>query len=61
MQRRDILKEMDYVMETYCEDCFLRHHFRRTYGKTYAHRFCIQHCTVGENLKKIGQTLSNYY
>ncbi|MBO0994809.1 zinc-finger domain-containing protein [Bacillus sp. SD088] len=57
MQRIELLKEMNDVMETYCEGCFLKSHFRQTYGKNYAHRFCIQNCTVGEELQKIGQVL----
>ncbi|MFS0614775.1 zinc-finger domain-containing protein [Lederbergia ruris] len=61
MQRIELLNEMDQVLDTYCKDCFLKSHFRQTYGKNYAHRFCIQNCTVGQELQKLGHTLMKKY
>ncbi|WP_084781797.1 zinc-finger domain-containing protein [Bacillus niameyensis] len=41
----------------YCEDCFLHEHLKKEYSKTYAHRFCIKQCTVGQELKAMGEGL----
>ncbi|KRG12464.1 zinc-finger domain-containing protein [Lederbergia galactosidilytica] len=59
MQHIELLNEINDVMDTYCKGCFLKSHFRRTYGKNYAHRFCIQNCTVGQELQEIGRVLTN--
>ncbi|MEC0612932.1 zinc-finger domain-containing protein, partial [Bacillus spizizenii] len=34
--------------------------FRKEFGKTYAHPFCINKCTVGEKLKAYGDVLTNH-
>lgn len=57
MNRGDIFREMDELMNLYCEDCFLHKHFRKEYSKTYAHRFCIKQCSVGQKIKTIGAAL----
>ncbi|OQP16050.1 zinc-finger domain-containing protein, partial [Geobacillus zalihae] len=31
--------------------------FRKEYGKTYAQSFCIQQCTVGEQMRQYGEML----
>ncbi|NCU17254.1 zinc-finger domain-containing protein [Pallidibacillus pasinlerensis] len=42
----------------YCDGCFVARHFRKEKGKRYAHNFCINECTVGLEIQKIGQRLS---
>ncbi|KYD22249.1 zinc-finger domain-containing protein [Caldibacillus debilis] len=46
-------------MEDYCRGCFLHKYFSKEKGRRYAHNFCINKCTVGERLRKIGQELEN--
>ncbi|KXT21417.1 hypothetical protein UZ35_04150 [Heyndrickxia coagulans] len=58
MERKQLIREVDEILKTYCEGCFLKSHFRKTRGKKYAHQFCIRQCTVGEKLKKYGDRLS---
>lgn len=41
----------------YCDGCFLKSTFRKEYGKTYAQAFCIQRCTVGEQMRQYGEML----
>ncbi len=57
MDRKQVISEVDKILESYCKDCLLKAHFRKEHGKTYAHRFCIEQCTVGQQIKKIGQYL----
>lgn len=56
--RTIIIEKVTELMDTYCVNCFLKAHFRKEYGKTYAHSFCINKCTVGEKIKKLGSQLS---
>jgi len=58
MKKKQVLEKITELMDTYCVDCLLKKHFRKEYGKTYAHSFCINQCTVGEQIKKIGQKLN---
>ncbi|MBG9581649.1 hypothetical protein ABE42_21130 [Bacillus thuringiensis] len=58
MDRKQLITEVNDLLETYCEGCFLREHNRKTNSKYYAHSFCIRQCTVGETLKKYGEQLS---
>lgn len=52
MNRKKIYEEVEDVLASFCQDCFLRKHFRKEKGRTYAHQFCISECTVGEKLKQ---------
>lgn len=58
MEKKQVLEKITELMDTYCVDCLLKKHFRKEYGKTFAHSFCINQCTVGEKIKKIGEKLS---
>ncbi|WP_018660253.1 zinc-finger domain-containing protein [Heyndrickxia acidiproducens] len=58
MERKQLIQEVDEILNTYCKGCLLKAHFRKEYGKKYAHQFCIRQCTVGEQLKKYGEKLS---
>lgn len=52
-----IVQDIDELNEKYCEGCFVKQQLRKDHGKTLAHRFCIQSCTVGEQLKFLGEEL----
>ncbi|MGG3922437.1 zinc-finger domain-containing protein, partial [Geobacillus thermodenitrificans] len=49
--------QIAWLEETYCDGCFLKSTFRKEYGKTYAQSFCIQQCTVGEQMRQYGEML----
>ncbi|AVQ36197.1 zinc-finger domain-containing protein [Staphylococcus kloosii] len=44
-------------MNTYCHQCMLKAHNRKEHGKTYAHHFCINECSIGIQIKQIGNNL----
>ncbi|PJW14741.1 MULTISPECIES: zinc-finger domain-containing protein [unclassified Geobacillus] len=56
-RRKEILDQIAWLEETYCDGCFLKSAFRKEYGKTYAQSFCIQQCTVGEQMRQYGEML----
>ncbi|MDF0727909.1 zinc-finger domain-containing protein [Cytobacillus sp. S13-E01] len=58
MNKKLIRLEVGEILDTYCQDCFLKSYFRKEYGKKYAQSFCINKCTVGQKLKNYGQKLS---
>lgn len=58
MDRKQVLMEVSDILDTYCNDCFVKSHFRKEYGKNYAQSFCIHQCTVGEKLKEYGKKLN---
>ncbi|MDQ0228833.1 zinc-finger domain-containing protein [Metabacillus malikii] len=58
MSKRQMLQELSEIMDTYCVDCLLKKHFREEVGKSYAHSFCINKCTVGQKIKEIGGKLT---
>lgn len=59
MERKQLLSEVDDVLDMYCQGCFLNQHFRKAYGKNYAQSFCLKKCTVGQRLKEYGEKLSD--
>ncbi|MCP3738857.1 zinc-finger domain-containing protein [Rossellomorea sp. BNER] len=58
VDRKQVMQGVNELLNTYCHGCLLKSHFRKDYGKTEAHRFCIQKCTVGQQLKLLGEKLS---
>lgn len=58
MGRKDLLEEVEGLLATYCEGCFLKKQHKKDHGKRFAHRFCITACTVGEKIKICGAKLS---
>ena len=44
-------------MNTYCNQCLLKSHKRKTEGKTQAHHFCINECSIGKQIKQLGNEL----
>lgn len=57
MNKVSVMKEIDELTDVYCTDCLVLRDFRKTRGKTGAHRFCIEQCTVGEQLQFLGEEL----
>lgn len=55
--KQTVISEIDELLETYCEGCLIKNEFRQTGGKTAAHRFCINTCTVGDQLQFLGAEL----
>jgi hypothetical protein len=58
LDRKQLITEVNDLLEMYCEGCFLNSHFRKEQGKKYAQSFCIKQCTVGQKLKEYGKKLS---
>ncbi|KIL44148.1 zinc-finger domain-containing protein [Jeotgalibacillus soli] len=58
MERRKVIDEVEELLNTYCKDCLVKKQLRADYGKTHAHSFCIQQCTVGEKIQKYGKYLA---
>lgn len=52
-----IVQDIDEINEKYCEGCFVKQQLRKDQGKSAAHRFCIESCSVGDQLKFLGQEL----
>lgn len=60
MDRSIIFNEIDAVIDTYCEGCLLKKHLTKDKGKTAAHKFCITDCTIGDQLRFIGNELNKF-
>lgn len=61
MNKITVMKDIDELTDTYCNDCPIRKDLREARGKSGAHRFCIEQCTVGEQLQFLGQELLKIY
>ncbi|KQL35796.1 zinc-finger domain-containing protein [Psychrobacillus sp. FJAT-21963] len=59
MKNSQIINEIDYLLNTYCEGCFVKTLLRKEKGKTVAHDFCIHSCTVGEEIRQVGEKLNS--
>ncbi|WP_442853668.1 zinc-finger domain-containing protein [Bacillus sp. CHD6a] len=57
MNRKKILLEVGEILDTYCTECLVKQTLRKDYGKTHAQAFCINECTVGAEIKKLGDQL----
>ncbi|MEH7441617.1 zinc-finger domain-containing protein [Bacillus sp. JJ1122] len=57
LTRKEILAEVETLLSTYCNGCFLKKHHQVEKGKRFAHRFCITECTVGNQIKSCGNRL----
>ena len=58
LNKLSVISEIDNLLETYCNGCFLKKELKANGGKTLAHRFCISSCTVGEQLQFLGNELN---
>lgn len=52
-----VMKDIDELTDTYCVDCLVIRDLRKKRGKQGAHRFCIESCSVGEQLQFLGQEM----
>nr|WP_230505523.1 zinc-finger domain-containing protein [Sutcliffiella rhizosphaerae] len=57
MNRKKILMEVGEILDTYCTECLVKQTLRKDYGKTNAQSFCINECTVGAEIKRLGDQL----
>ncbi|MDQ0155143.1 zinc-finger domain-containing protein [Robertmurraya andreesenii] len=57
MNRKEILQEVEELLSGYCNGCFLYKYHKLERGRTYAHRFCISECTIGEKIRDFGHRL----
>lgn len=55
-----IISEIDEMIDTYCEGCFLKKQLVKEQGKTAAHKFCITGCTIGDQLRFLGNELNKF-
>ncbi|WP_455663152.1 zinc-finger domain-containing protein [Pradoshia sp.] len=56
--KKNTFRQVDRLLNTYCEGCFLHKQLVTDHGRRHAHRFCITKCTVGEQLKMMGSQLN---
>ncbi|EMT44954.1 MULTISPECIES: zinc-finger domain-containing protein [Anoxybacillus] len=57
MKRKDVLFQLNELLDTYCEGCFVKSTLRKERGKSYAQSFCIQTCTIGWKIQQCGKLL----
>ncbi|MGP4079662.1 zinc-finger domain-containing protein [Bacillus sp. Marseille-Q3570] len=57
MERRVVTEEIEWTLNTFCRDCFVRDAFKKDYGKNYAQSFCNRDCSVGQRLQALGESL----
>lgn len=58
MNKVMVMNEIDEILDTYCDGCFVKRQLTKDKGKTAAHSFCITTCTIGEHLKFLGQEMN---
>ncbi|WP_096154338.1 MULTISPECIES: zinc-finger domain-containing protein [Bacillus] len=59
MSRKKILMEVGEILDTFCHECLVKKTLRKEMGKKYAQSFCIKECTVGQDIKRLGEQLDN--
>lgn len=57
MNKAEIMRDIDELMDMYCKDCLVIRELRKERGKQKAHQFCVESCTVGEQLQFLGKEL----
>ncbi len=60
INRVEIMGEIDEIMDKYCNDCLLKKALNQERGKTAAHRFCISECTIGDQLRFLGNEMNKF-
>ncbi|MDJ1109737.1 zinc-finger domain-containing protein [Macrococcoides caseolyticum] len=51
------LRTIDKLNDHYCSHCLLKEYHRKEHNKTFAHNYCIKKCTVGIEIKRLGNVL----
>ncbi|HDG6064203.1 TPA: zinc-finger domain-containing protein [Staphylococcus aureus] len=54
---QNALAKIDDLMKTYCNQCPIKTRLRKLEGKTKAHHFCINECSIGKEIKQLGNEL----
>jgi hypothetical protein len=49
--------EVGEILDKYCTECLVKQTLRKDYGKNHAQSFCINECTVGAEIKILGDQL----
>ncbi|WP_316569859.1 zinc-finger domain-containing protein [Neobacillus sp. YIM B06451] len=52
--RKQLLEEINYLIQCYCDGCFLYRQNVLDSGKRKSHKFCISECTVGGQIRELG-------
>ena len=50
---QNAIHKIDDLMNTYCEQCLLKSHIRKTEGKTQAHHFALMNVQWVSKLNKL--------
>lgn len=58
MDKIIVMNEIDEILDIYCDGCFLKRQLSKEKGKTTAHKFCITNCSVGGQLKLLGEQMN---
>lgn len=58
MNKTIIINEIDEILDAYCDSCFLKKQLSKDKGKSGSHKFCITTCTIGEQLRFLGQEMN---
>ncbi|WP_301109811.1 zinc-finger domain-containing protein [Sporosarcina sp.] len=58
MNKVMVMKDINQLLDIYCEGCYVKKQLIKERGKTGAHQFCISECTVGEQLQFLGNEIN---
>lgn len=58
MNKTSVIHDINELLDTYCEGCYVKKQLVKERGKTGAHQFCISQCTIGEQLQFLGQEIN---
>ncbi|ARD49500.1 hypothetical protein SporoP37_16075 [Sporosarcina sp. P37] len=53
-----VMKEINQLLDIYCEGCYVKKQLTKERGKTGAHQFCISDCTIGDQLQFLGREIN---
>ena len=58
MNKVVVMKEINQLLDIYCEGCYVKKQLTKERGKTGAHQFCISDCTIGDQLQFLGREIN---
>ncbi|MBY0221022.1 MULTISPECIES: zinc-finger domain-containing protein [Sporosarcina] len=58
MNKVMVMKDINQLLDIYCEGCYVKRQLIKERGKTGAHQFCISECTIGDQLKFLGSEIN---
>ena len=53
---QNAIEKIDELMNTYCDKCLLKTHIRKQKENTST-SFCISECSIGKQIKQLGNEL----